>query len=129
MSATFERPRTAFTAAMAGLVWAAGEWTQGALALADGQRLDVSSAELTTGTRAAGALDPRSVTLAPPGTASAIRDTVRALEPRCDGTLRVRGSLLWADVLIAKASHFLPRVGEPVHFDVTARPRAFSLES
>ncbi len=128
-AATFERPRTAFTAAMAGLVWIGGTWDQGALTLSDGQRLEASGAGLGAKTRAAVALDPRSVTLAPPGTASAIRDTVRALEPRGDGTLRVRGSLLWADVSIAKASHFLPRAGEPVHFDVTSRPRAFSLES
>ena len=126
---TFESPRTAFTAAMAGLVWISGDWTQGALALADGQCLAASGSDLAIGGRAAVALNPRSVKLVPAETASAVHDTVRMLEPRGDGTLRVRGALLWADVSIAEASRFLPRVGEPVHFDVTARPRAFSLEN
>lgn len=137
-AATFERPRTAFTAAMAGLVWISGRWSSGsqalpsgahgALTLPDGQRLDALGEGLNPGAYAAVALNPRSVTLVPPATSSAIHDTVRTLEPRGDGTLRVRGFLLWADVSIAEAAHFLPRVGEPVHFDVTARPRAFALE-
>jgi molybdate transport system ATP-binding protein len=129
LAATFERPRTAFTAAMAGLVWISGVWSQGALTLADGQPLHAIGAGLSEGTRAAVALDPRSVTLVQGTTASAIRDTVRALEPRGDGTLRVRGSVLWADVSIAEAARVLPHVGEPAHFSVTTRPHAFALES
>ena len=128
-AATFARPRTAFTAAMAGLVWLPGEWTPGALALADGQRLAASGPGLGLGVRAAVALDPRAVKLVTPQTASALHDTVRALEPRGDGTLRVRGSLLWADVSIAEAVHALPRVGDTVHFAVPTRPRAFSREN
>ncbi len=138
-AATFARPRTAFTAAMAGLVWISGQWSSdsqarpsgahGALTLPDGQRLDALGQGLNPGVCAAVALNPRSVTLVPPATSSAIHDTVRTLEPRGDGTLRVRGTLMWADVSIAEAAHFLPRVGESVHFDVTARPRAFALEN
>lgn len=133
-AATFESPRTAFTAAMAGLVWVPGVWaggtqTGGALVLADGQSLAASGGRLSTGVRAAVALDPRSVKLVPVETLAAIRDTVQSLEPRGDGTLRVRGCLMWADVSIAEAARLLPHVGELAHFDVAARPHAFSLDS
>ena len=131
-AATFERPRTAFTAAMAGLVWVSGVWTgdshaDGALVLADGQSLDASGTGLRAGARAAVALDPRSVKLVPAETASGIRDTVQSLEPRGDGTLRVRGSVLWAEVSIAEAARLVPRVGDPVHFGIAGRPSAFGL--
>ncbi len=126
---TFERPRTAFTAAMAGLVWISGVWSRGALVLPDGQYLHAVGTGLGEGARAAVALNPRSVKLAPATTTSAIHDTVRALEPRGDGALRVRGSVLWADVSIAEATRVLPHVGEPAHFTVTSRPHAFALES
>ncbi len=125
--ATFERPRTAFTAAMAGLVWLTGTWKDGALEFTDGQRLDAAGAGLEAGARAAVALDPRSIKIVAPVTASAVRDYVVALEPRGDGMLRVRGSLLWADVSIAAASRLSPRVGEPVHFEVTSTPSAFGI--
>jgi len=131
-AATFERPRTAFTAAMAGLVWVPGVWvnepqTTGALTLSGGQRLEASGAGLRVGWRAAVALDPRSVKLVPAETALAIRDTVRTLEPRGDGTLRVRGALLWADVSIAEAARLLPKVGDPVSFGIDPKPNAFGL--
>lgn len=126
-AATFESPRTAFTAAMAGLVWLMGTWKDGALVLADGQLLDASDTGLERGARAAVTLDPRCVTLVLAESPSAIHDTVRALEPRGDGTLRVRGSLLWADVSIAEAARFLPRVGDAVHFGVDALPRAYAV--
>jgi len=128
-AATFERPRTAFTAAMAGLVWISGTWDEDTLALADGQHLEASGSGLEARVRAAVALDPRSVKLVPPETSSAIHDTVRTLEPRGDGTLRVRGFLLWADVSIAEAARLLPQVGDPVNFVIDARPRAFALEN
>lgn len=128
IASTFERPRTAFTAAMAGLVWISGRWSPHTLTLPDGQRLAASGPGLGTDVRAAVAIDPRSVALAPPGASSALRDTVTTLEPRGDGTLRVRGTVLWADVSIAEATRLLPHVGETVHFAVTARPEAFALE-
>ena len=131
-AATFERPRTAFTAAMAGLVWVSGVWAKvtqndGALVVADGQRLEASGPGIGAGLRAAVALDPRCVKLVPAETASAIRDTVRALEPRGDGTLRVRGSVLWADVSIAEVARLLPQVGAPVSFWIAPKPNAFGL--
>ncbi|NTV39027.1 MAG: hypothetical protein HGA51_03585, partial [Demequinaceae bacterium] len=55
------------------------------------------------------------------------RDTVRALEPRGDGTLRVRGSVLWADVSIAEAARLLLRVGDPIYVGIAGRPGAFGL--
>ncbi len=128
-ASTFEKPRTAFTAAMAGLVWLPGIWHQGALVLSDGQRIEASGPGMTTRACAAVALDPRSVKLVPSDTTPAIHDTVTALEPRGDGTLRVRGSLLWADVSIAEASRFLPRVGETVHFGVDVTPHAYAVEN
>ena len=128
-AATFEHPRTAFTAAMAGLVWLTGTWKDGALSLTDGQLLDASDTGLERGARAAVTLDPRCVTLVLAESPSAIHDTVRALEPRGDGTLRVRGSLLWADVSIAEAARFLPRVGDAVHFGVDALPRAYAVDA
>jgi len=132
-AATFGRPRTAFTAALAGLVWVPGVWRHrsqgdGSLTLADGQVLGAFGEELEDGSKAAVALDPRAVKLVPAGTAAAVRDTVRALEPRGDGTLRVRGHLLWADVSIAEATRLLPRVGESVNFAVPTSPRAFPRE-
>lgn len=128
-AATFEHPRTAFTAAMAGLVWITGTWAEGSLLLADGQRVEASGPGLSDGARAAATLDPRSVRLAAPDSPGAVRDTVVDLEPRGEGTVRLRGSLLWADASIARATLGLPRVGEPVRFDVTSRPQAFALEA
>ncbi len=124
---TFESPRTAFTAAMAGLVWVSGIWADDVLTLADGQRLDAPGARLDAGVSAAVTLDPRSVKLVPPETSPAVHDIVQTLEPRGDGTLRVRGSLLWADVTIAQAARLLPRVGDQVSFAITSHPRAFAL--
>ena len=138
-AATFEHPRTAFTAAMSGLVWLQGTWKDGNLVLADGQRLATSADAPSSGSLAAVALDPRLVAIVPSEPDSAghdtphhtsldiVRDTVRALEPRGDGMLRVRGDLMWADVSIAQASRLLPHVGEPVHFQVTSLPHAFAL--
>jgi len=126
-SALFERPRTAFTAAMAGLVWARGVWATGALVLADGQRLYATGKGLAVGASAAVAIDPRSVRLVAPEARSAVRDVVTALEPRGDGTLRVRGAVLWADVSVAEAARFRPRVGNDVHFGIAERAQAFAL--
>ena len=126
-AATFESPRTAFTAAMAGLVWIPGTWTTGALALADGQSLYASGRGLAAGTRAAVAIDPRAVSLVAPETSKAIHDVVRSLEPRGDGTLRVRGALLWADVSIAQAARSMPHVGDCVGFSASPLPGAFGL--
>ncbi|NYI41040.1 sulfate/molybdate ABC transporter ATP-binding protein [Demequina lutea] len=128
-SATFEHPRTAFTAALAGLVWLSGTWVEGALTLADGQLVPAIGEGLTLGAAVAVTINPRAVKIVPPTTPGGVRDNVLALEPRGDGIVRVRCSALWADVSIAEASHFLPRVGEPAHFDVAARPHAFSLDS
>lgn len=126
-AATFERPRTAFTAAMAGLVWISGVWTSGALMLADGQSLYASGRGLAAGARAAVAIDPRTVKLVAAETRSAVHDVVKTLEPRGDGTLRVRGSLLWADVSIAEAARALPHVDDPVSFAIASRPLAFAI--
>ncbi len=128
-SATFERPRTAFTAALAGLIWLRGTWVEGALALPDGQLVPADGEEFTLGATVAATINPRAVKIVPSTTPGCVCDVVLALEPRGDGTLRVRGSLLWAEVSIAEASRFLPRVGETVHFDVGTRPHAFSLAS
>ncbi len=127
-STTFATPRTAFTAAMAGLVWLAGTWRQNALELADGQRIEASGPGLATGEHAAVALNPHSVTVVEREAPRAIHDIVTTLEPRGDGTLRVRGTLLWADVSIAEASRFLPRVREPVSFTVDAKPFAYAID-
>jgi molybdate transport system ATP-binding protein len=126
-AATFARPRTAFTAAMAGLVWISGVWTSGALTLADGQSLYASGRGIAAGERAAVAIDPRTVKLVAAETRSAVRDVVKTLEPRGDGTLRVRGSLLWADVSIAEAARALPHVDDPVSFAIASRPLAFTV--
>jgi molybdate transport system ATP-binding protein len=126
-AATFERPRTAFTAAMAGLVWISGVWISGALTLADGQSVYASGRGLAAGARAAVAIDPRTVKLVAAETRSAVHDVVKTLEPRGDGTLRVRGSLLWADVSIAEAARALPHVNDPVSFAIASRPLAFAV--
>lgn len=127
-SATFERPRTAFTAALAGLVWLSGTWAGGAVQLDDGQMVPAVGEGLTVGAAAAATLNPRSVKIVAPATPGGIRDTVLALEPRGSGIVRVRGTSLWADVSIAEASRFLPRVGETAHFGVAVRPHAFTLD-
>jgi len=126
-AATFERPRTAFTAAMAGLVWISGVWTSHALTLADGQSVYASGRGLAAGARAAVAIDPRTVKLVSGDTRSAVHDVVKTLEPRGDGTLRVRGSLLWADVSIAEAARALPHVDDPVSFAIASRPLAYAV--
>lgn len=123
----FERPRTAFTAAMAGLVWATGVWSTGAVALADGQRLYATAKGVALGVTTAVAIDPRTVRLVQSDARAAIHDVVVAIEPRGDGTLRVRGGLLWADVSVAEAARFRPRVGDAVHFGIAVRPQAYAL--
>lgn len=108
------RPRTEFSARMAGVVLLRGTVNrEGDLVLADGTRVPaIASAVVTDGAAAHAALRPRHVRLV---TSGGVADEVRAIEARGD-VVRIRGSRLMADVDPAAATGLAP--GDRVEFEV-----------
>ncbi|WP_084631276.1 sulfate/molybdate ABC transporter ATP-binding protein [Demequina aestuarii] len=107
------RPRTAFTARMAGMLLLTGAvGADGTLVTDGGMHVPSLAPHLPEGRRAMAALRPRAVSLARSG---GIADVVRTIEPRGD-VVRVHGERLMADLDPAAAAGLLP--GAAIAFDI-----------
>lgn len=127
-----ERPRTAFTADLAGLDLLTGVRTEAGLRLADGTeiRVEVDAAGLgtgfaspTVGAEAACAFRPASVAVRDTGAVAApnaVRAAITDLEPRGD-IVRIRSALLAADVPVQQLAAAGWSTGDVVDFVIDPR--------
>ncbi|MFW7415643.1 ABC transporter ATP-binding protein [Demequina sp. SO4-18] len=107
------RPRTAFTARMAGLVLVRGAiGDDGQLVTSEGYRVRALASGLAAGRPALAAVRPRDVRIAASG---GLTDVVRAIEPRGD-VVRVHGATLMADLDPLDAAGVSP--GDAIAFEL-----------
>ncbi|MFW2514619.1 sulfate/molybdate ABC transporter ATP-binding protein [Demequina sp. SO4-13] len=118
-SEVMTRPRTEFTASLAGLVLLRGAAAEGGqLVTADGLPLRATAVGMAVGDTALAAVRPREVDVVSGDRASSgtlVKDVVCAIEPRGD-VVRVHGTALVADLDPARAVGLLP--GAAIVFDV-----------
>lgn len=98
------RPRTEFSAQMAGLILLRGTLTDGCVVTEDGLAIAVRAPGLTSGEAATVAVRPRDIGLAQRG---GVEEVVRLVEPRGE-VVRVHGARLVADLDPADAVGIVP---------------------
>jgi len=127
-SRVLSRPRTTFTARMAGRSLLAGTWRFGRLELPDGAALAATAhpdEPPVEGEPAAIAPRPRAMVLVAPSTPRSLPDVVRAMEPHGDG-VRVHGERLSVDVDPELAASLAP--GARIHVAAAGDPpRAYAV--